>query len=316
MLKSNNDENLKFLIPANEKFIEYFEEFMSNDFKTNIQIKNKANTARQYAEGIMNLLLYKSKIEPYLSENEKNRFADLKKRNMTKCIKVLEEHYSPEVAEKFNYIFKNAGNAGSHFNGEVTIEELQKQRELLKHIVEDIFVQYFLDETHIFGTENIFTIFSMLTLESRIYILEKIYENYQNSSVVDRLSLAYFKNNQLQKAIEFLMESYSKEEINREFYGHQILKFSAMQEKLTEVQKINVDNIKNGFTVMKQATNGLSVVGYSSNKNSFDIKKSVENFKSWFDSSKEQYPEFTNMFLSLMLFDDRECEENSFDGME
>lgn len=146
--------NQNYLIPANEKYIEYFNEFMSDDFSTKIRIKQKANTARQYTEGIMDLLLYKTKIEPHLTEKQKERFAEPEKRNRSICIEKLRDNYSKDIAAKFELIFKDVGNAGSHFSGEVSSDQLQIQRDSLKNIIEDIFVQYFLDENHIFGMVN------------------------------------------------------------------------------------------------------------------------------------------------------------------
>lgn len=159
-------DNQNFLVPANEKFVEYFKEFMSDDFSTSIRIKQKANTARQYAEGIMDLLLYRTKIEPYLTEKQKQRFSYPEKRNRSEYIEILSKNYSNNIADKFKVIFKGVGNAGSHFSGEVSSDQLQNQRNSLKTIIEYMFVQYFLDENHKFGTENIFTIFSMLSLDS------------------------------------------------------------------------------------------------------------------------------------------------------
>ena len=67
----------------------------------------------------------------------------------------------------------------------VSNDELQQIIDKAVHIVEDIFVRYFLEPEHKFGSENIFTIFSMLPLKHRIYILEKVSAHYTNLDVVD-----------------------------------------------------------------------------------------------------------------------------------
>jgi hypothetical protein len=283
---------------------------MSDDYKTSIRIKNKANTARQYAEGIMDLLLYDTKIYPHLTEKEKIKYIDPEKRNRTKCIDILEKYYSLEIASKLKIIFKDLGNTGSHFSGEVQIEQLKEQRNLLCRIIEDVFVQYFLDSNHLFGSENIFTLFGMLTLNSRIYILEKLYTNYQNIDVIDRLTLAYVKNDELQKAIDFLMQSYSNEEIDGDYYFTKVMSLTSMYNDLADVQRLNSENLNSGITIMKQSNNGLWITGYPSNKNIFEIQKAVICFKSWFDSDKDKYPEFINLFFSLMIFDNRIVKES------
>lgn len=301
--------NQNYLIPANEKYIEYFKEFMSDDFSTKIRIKQKANTARQYAEGIMDLLLYKTKIEPYLTEKQKQRFSNPEKRNRSECIEILSKNYSKDIADKFKVIFQDIGNAGSHFSGEVSYDQLQNQRNSLKTIIEDIFVQYFLDANHKFGTENIFTIFSMLSLDSRIYILEQVYCEYKNRDIVDRLSLAYVKNGQQQKANELLQNAYNDKIIDDYFRQSMEQKFASLQEALPDVRQLNSENPNKELTILKLTQNGSYVTGYPSNKNSFDIKKAVVQFSSWFNCRKDDYPEFINLFLSIMVFDDRKIVE-------
>ncbi|MGF7496179.1 hypothetical protein ABUK63_09355 [Lactococcus lactis] len=301
----NNDSHHEFLIPANEKFDEYFQEFMKDDISKAIIIKQKANTARQYAEGIMDSLLYKTKIEPYLTPKQKKSFIDVEKRNRTICIEIMRQNYSVDIADKFEKIMKTVGNAGSHFAGEVTQEQLQMQRKYLQRIIEDIFIEYFLDEKHIFGTEHIFYIFSMLTLDSRIYILEELYSKYKNQDLVERLAMAYEKNGQQDKAIELLNNACENKIIDVEFLYGMKIKLEALRMKLSDVQKLNSIGVKDKATMLK-AANGLYVYGYPSNKNSFDVRKAVEGFRQWFYVNKDKYPEFINLFLSIMMFDERD----------
>ncbi|MCT3097699.1 hypothetical protein [Lactococcus lactis] len=301
----NNDSHQGFLIPANEKFDEYFREFMKDDFSKSVIIKQKANTARQYAEGIMDLLLYKTKIEPFLTPKQKRSFDNKEKRNRTICIEIMREKYSVDIANKFEEVMKTVGNAGSHFASEITQEQLQIQRKYLQRIIEDIFIEYFLDKEHIFGTENIFYIFSMLTLDSRIYILEELYSKYKNQDIVERLAMAYEKNGQQDKAIELLKNACDNKIIDIEFLNGMERKLEALRMRLPDVQKLNSIGVNDKATMLK-ATNGLYVFGYPSNKNSFDIREAVKCFRQWFDVNKDKYPEFINLFLSIMMFDDRD----------
>lgn len=57
-----------------------------------------------------------------------------------------------------------------------------------------------MQDEHKFDKENIYTFLSMLPLKNRIYILESVYKEYQNEKLVDRLSLAYSKNGQMDRA--------------------------------------------------------------------------------------------------------------------
>lgn len=152
------DKN-SILMPVNRKFIEVFEIFMDENQKTKI----RANYVRQYIEGIIDLLLKKT-IQQYLKENELYEGV-----SWSRKLKIIKENYDEAIAEKLQEIFKIGGD-GSHFNGSVSDKELQKIISQATHIVEDIFVKYFLIPEHYFGSENIYTIFSMLPLSNRIYI--------------------------------------------------------------------------------------------------------------------------------------------------
>lgn len=149
----STEENKPMLIPINESFIDVFEIFMDDNQKTKI----RANNVRQYIEGIVDLLL-KDKITNFLKPNECYLGV-----NWSRKIKIIKENYDEDIANKIQEIFKVGGD-GSHFSGQVNNCDLQNIIIDTTHIVEDIFVKYFLVPEHNFGKEQIFTIFSMLPL--------------------------------------------------------------------------------------------------------------------------------------------------------
>ena len=162
-------EKNEVLMPINEKFIDVFEVFMDANQRTKI----RANNVRQYTEGIVDLIL-KDKILATLKPSEIYEGI-----NWGRKIKILQENYDVQIANSIQEIFRIGGD-GSHFNGIVNDDDLQRIIDKAIHIVEDIFVKYFLEPEHKFGSENIFTIFSMLPLNHRIYILENVSKHYMN----------------------------------------------------------------------------------------------------------------------------------------
>ena len=136
------------LMPINKCFLEVFDTFMDENQK----IKIRANSVRQYIEGIIDLLL-KDKIISILKPNEIYEGVNWKRK-----IKIIKDHYDSDIGNTIEYIFRIGGD-GSHFNGKVNGDDLCKIVDKSIHIVEDIFVKYFLSPKHKFGTENIYTIF-------------------------------------------------------------------------------------------------------------------------------------------------------------
>ncbi len=285
----------EILMPINQKFIEVFQVFMDENQKAKI----RANNVRQYTEGIIDLLL-KNTIIKHLKGNENYLELSWKKK-----LKIIEEFYDKEIATKFREIFR-VGGEGSHFNGSVNNEELDSIVLLSIHIVEDIFVKYFLNEKHYFGTENIYTIFSMLPLYSRIYILENVYDKYKNQEIVDRLSLAYVKNGDDDKAVEIIYKAREDNIIDDEFKEIQLYKLNILKRNLTKLYEINSDYLDHPIYSKAIIDENLFVVGLPTAKNVFDTAKSVEIFRDWFKEGGKEYPEFINLFLCLMATDTRE----------
>ena len=282
------------LMPVNQDFLDVFDIFMDEEQKTKI----RANNVRQYVEGIVDLLL-KDKIKATLKPNELYEGI-----NWGRKIKILKENYDEEIANDIQDIFKIGGD-GSHFNGKVKEEELQLIIEKAIHIVENIFVKYFLAPEHKFGSENIYTIFSMLPLRHRIYILEKVSEKYINQDVVDRLSLAYVKFGEKDKAYKLLEKALRDEVINTQFYEHKKKALSVLSSKLIELYDKNEGYEKNPQYSKALVVEDVLVVGLPTSKDVFDAAKAVQIFSEWFVQDKDKYPEFINLFLYLMKTDTR-----------
>ena len=258
------------LMPINKDFTEVFSVFMNEEQLSKIRVQN----VHQYIEGIIDLLL-KDKIVPLLRVGES--FDTLSSEQLISYI----QKYDEEISVKISKVFEIGENA-SRFKNKISDEELNQVIEIAIHIVEDVFVSYFSNPLHEFGKENIFTVFSMLPLKNRIYILTKLYNKKPNSSIVDRLSLAYFKNNDKKTALNLLFEAEEKGIINRYFSVQ-------MQEKFETLEAFQ-----------KNHPNTL----HSSN-NLFDTRQIIEQEITVL-STKDMYPEFMKMFLYLMQTDNRE----------
>lgn len=285
------------LMPINQDFLDVFDIFMDEEQKTKI----RANNVRQYTEGIVDLLL-KDKIKATLKPNEIYEGI-----NWGRKIKILKENYDEVIANDIQEIFKIGGD-GSHFNGKVKEEELHLIIEKAIHIVENIFVKYFLTPEHKFGSENIYTIFSMLPLKHRIYILEKVSGKYVNQDVVDRLSLAYVKFGEKDKAYKLLEKALRDEVINSQFFEYKKKALGVLDSNLIELYRKNEGYEKNPKYSKALVANDLLVVGLPTSKDVFDTAKAVQIFSEWFKQDKDKYPEFINLFLYLMKTDTRQYE--------
>ena len=283
------------LMPINQNFLEVFEVFMDENQKNKI----RANNVRQYIEGIIDLLLKKI-IQQHLKANEPYEGV-----NWSRKLKIIKENYDENIAEKFQEIFRIGGD-GSHFNGSVSNQELQKIISQAIHIVEDIFVKYFLIPEHQFGSENIYTIFSMLPLNNRIYILENVYAHYKNQEIVDRLSLAYLKNGEVDKAREFLESAKEENIISSEFEKVQLYKLNVLANNLADLYQKNSCYTDNPEFSKAIVDGNLLVVGLPTSRDVLDTSKAVDIVRQWFEEGKSEYPEFINLFLCLMATDTRQ----------
>lgn len=285
----------EILMPINEDFLDVFDTFMNEEQKTKI----RANNVRQYAEGIVDLLL-KDKINAALKPNE--IYDGI---NWGRKIKILKENYDEDIANNIQEIFRIGGD-GSHFSGKVQTEELEMIIETAIHIVENIFIKYFLTTEHRFGSENIYTIFSMLPLRHRIYILERVSEHYSNQAVVDRLTLAYLKNGEREKAYNLLEKALQDELVDLQYYEYKKRSLDVLDANLSELYTLNKDYENNPEYSKALVSGDLLVVGLPTSKDIFDTAKAVQIFKEWFEQDKDKYPEFINLFLYLMKTDTRQ----------
>lgn len=291
----NNDTTLEWpLMPINKDFLKVFGSFMDETMEN----KHRANDVRQYVEGIIDLLL-KEKILDCLGPNQKYEGTSWK--NKLKYIKKYDEKIGNSIAEIFR-----VGGAGSHFAGRVSDDELEEIIKRAIHIVEDIFVRYFLSDEHRFGNENIYTIFSMLPLRHRIYILEHVSNTYTNQCVIDRLSLAYAKAGEMDKAVTFLKKQLQEKNIDCNFYDCQLYKITIISEQIEQVYELNKDYENNHGRIRGINIGSKIVVGLPPSKDVFNTAKAVNIFKSWFDDCGGKYPEFIKLFLYLMQTDDRQ----------
>ena len=285
------------LIPINQCFLDVFETFMDDNQKTKI----RANGVRQYIEGIIDLLL-KDKIIAVLKPNEIYEGI-----NWSRKIKIIKENYDKNIGENIQEIFRIGGD-GSHFSGKVSDDDLQKIINKAIHIVEDIFVKYFLDPKHKFGSENIFTIFSMLPLHHRIYILENESKHYINRDIVDRLSLAYTKSGEKDKAIALLNKYLGDNVIDVYFYNFLLNRIDTLSLNLQELYKRNEQYENNPEHSVAIVVGDQLVLGLPTSKDVFETAKAVQVFGEWFKTDKDKYPEFINLFLYLMKTDNRQYE--------
>lgn len=292
--------DFEILMPINEDFMEVFEIFMDENQKEKI----RANNVRQYVEGIVDLLL-KDKIVSQLKPNEIYEGI-----NWGRKIKYLHDSYDHKIADNIQEIFRIGGD-GSHFSGKVSEDDVKKITESAIHIVEDIFVRYFLSPEHRFGSENIFTIFSMLPLKHRIYILEKLLDdpdNAHNQDVIDRLSLAYEKNGDSDKSKKLLDRALKEGTIDEFFYWSKIRSLNALNKNLVELYNQNAEYEKNCTHSKAIVEGNLLIVGLPTSKDVFDTAKAMNTFSDWFDHDKSVYPEFINLFFYLMKTDNRSYE--------
>lgn len=284
------------LMPINQDFVEVFGIFMDEGQFNKVRAQN----VRQYIEGIIDLLL-KDKIIPLMKEKE--RYEGLTQKKILAYIDI----YDSNISNKIRKIFEIGGKA-SHFKNKITQEELSGIIELAIHIVEDIFVKYFCEPEHRFGSENVYTIFSMLPLKNRIYILEKLSDTNVNRDVVDRLSLAYFKNGEMDKANDLLNRAYKDSVIDEKFFCFQKEKLQLLQQELKNVISMNKD-YENDTEIHAKVLGNVMVVGFPTSKNVLDTKKAIDHFTSWVVEGKNKYPEFMKLFLYLMQTDDRQYEK-------
>ena len=287
-------ESGSVLMPINTEVIEAFADFMNQNQRKKI----RAIAIGEFVEGIVDLLL-RSKIELELTKEQ--RYEDLV---FAKKVQILSNCYDRTIAEQLESVFDSSRKC-VEFGNSIDDENLQSILQTSKHIVENIFVQYFLSKNHKFGSEDIYTIFSMLPLNNRIYILEQVAGNYLNRPLVDRLSLAYVKNGEYEKCSSLIGLAQEDRIITENEAYNFIEKYKTFVHHQDTIYQLNKNYDYNTSEVKGIFDRGNIVVGFPPNKNIFEVKRAVTIFKSWFDEKKSKYQEFVSLFFYLLAFDDR-----------
>ena len=296
-LKSSELIRDNLLIPTNQRFMKIFGEFMNEELIE----ATRSQTIRKYSEGLVDLFLRKMIIRQ-LNLVSPDAYASL---SWDEKIKVISDSYSAEFANKLKKITE-VSNKAEDFWKDISKEEFERIVNIANRLVDDIFVEYFCSDEHTFGKENIYCYFSMLPLQNRIYILENVYKRVKNKDVVDRLSLAYFKNGEREKAEKILKKAVQEGLINYAFMEGQKEKFDALSQELKNVQEKNRNmELLNGKVYGIWHGKQL-VVGFPSSNDIFDVEKVYNIMRHYEKDIREQYPEFMDMLFMLLSKDIRE----------
>lgn len=200
------DKEIEELIP-----LDLLEEF--NDFiDENMRDVLRANCLRRYIEGIIKVFFEKKIINISNIKVEK-----WKKLNLHNKIELLIKHIDKDFGNVLLDI-KKIGNKGSHFGNRVDKDELVFAIKCTTNLVELIIIKYFNDNK--FGSEpELMTLLSILPPSRRVYILNGIFNNDgENLNIIDKLSMAYLKNNEKNKSIYFLNNLYKDDIINNSYH--------------------------------------------------------------------------------------------------
>ena len=135
--------------------------------------------------------------------------------------------------------------------------------------------------------------------------MENLYKQEKNQFIVDRLSLAYLKSGNQEKATRLLEAAFRDKVIDENFKNIQLQKLHTLDENLKKLYEINADYEHDSEYSKAIILDGRLVVGLPTSKDVFETARAVEVFKNWFDEDKDKYPEFINLFLCLMASDNR-----------
>lgn len=213
------DREIPLLIPA--EILEDYNEAADENQRS----KNRATSLRRCLEGSIELFYSKKMIPDYISKNEWDKL------DLYRHITLIGEHIDRDIASKFHKIRK-IGNDGAHFDSNVNSSDVNNLIIVINEIVEDLLVKYF--ELYNFGSQKeVLTLFSSLPPVCRIKILEKVKSNeyYADHVVlVDKLAMAYLKNNEFEKSILFLQNSRDEKIIDEYEYNDLFGKMHILQD--------------------------------------------------------------------------------------
>lgn len=222
-----------------------------NDF-VNMELREvlRSNCLRRYLEGAIDLLL-KDKIIK-ISNISCEKWDDY---NLNNKIQAIGKYYDKGIQEIFDSL-RIIGNSGSHYGNEVSKEDINKGIRIATKIIEIILVKYFKDYP-IGSQPPVLTLLSSLPPYSRILILEALWKNGQNDIwVIDKLSMAYLKNNEFEKSLSFLMNLYGQEIIDSNQYQDFVYKISSLYKSIDkfDIAK-NIFDVKRIFTSLMEGNN-------------------------------------------------------------
>jgi len=255
------NQSIPPLIPY--KLVDEYGDFMNGEMRNVV----RAGCLRRYLEGAIDLLIKQKVLEAGVSEKEWEDY-DLYDR-----IQKIGKYYSKRIKKQFDKL-RLIGNKGAHYNSNeiVPTEDINAGIEIATKIVEEVLIEYFYK--HPLGTEPpVLTILSSLPPCKRIYILEKLARNNKGNIVlIDKLSMAYLKNGEKDRAIKYLKNQRKRKNLDDTMYEYLVNKINLLEQSIDK----------------------------------FDIAKNVLDvariFKELFSVSiYEEYPEFVDIFLVLVM---------------
>lgn len=203
----------------------YFEKAMNNDKEEYY----RSLDMRLCLEIICDEMLYE-----LISEESKEKWKDL---TLHSKLKLMKGFIPANIVDDLINA-KYLGNIGVH-NGEeaeLTDDKLNISLETIHEFSLELIVNYFRKNGFLNGKSWVPTVFSTLPPVYRIVILEKYFEFDKSLIIIDKLSMAYLKNNNYKEALEFIEKCYSNGHIDLDnkfmFYdkleslNHHLSKFS------------------------------------------------------------------------------------------
>lgn len=253
------DENVSPLVPA--ELLEEYNDIIDDSLRNVL----RANSVRRYLEGSIEIFMKKNITKEFgLKDSEWD------KKDLFDQINLIGEYYNKKFEGKLHKVRK-VGNKGSHFGKVVSNEELRNAINIINNIFEYLVIEYF--KKHKFGSEPpVLTLLSALPPRSRIKIIEGLGENREcNKWIIDKLSMAYLKNNQIDKSKDYLKECLDKKYINDEEYRYFVEKIDLLN---SQISKFDIS------------------------KNIFDTKRIFELLIT--DENYKNYSEFVELFFVLL----------------
>lgn len=287
----------QILMPINPRFLSIFGKFMDDSDVP----AERICSVKRYLGGILDTFLRDVIIERMDDSIPYNELSFQQKI-------IFVSDWDREIGEEFLKVIR-LGNKVADIFADVSEQEVNQVIHTAIHIVEKLFVKYFSHPSHSFGSEEILFHFSMLPLENRIYIMEKVMLIEQNSMLIDKLSLAYVKADKYDKAIELLNEAKKNGYIDDIFYEDKYTNYCLIRHELKAVQNMNSGNLGKTDMLTGVVFGSKMVTGFPSNKNMFEVKKVYDIFETDFKELYMRYPGFVRLFMYLMQTDSREYED-------